>query len=181
METELKQIAELIVGVAREEDLILRRVGKGIFLMPESAFVYAVGRALALSAKKIFDTPEVEWCPETTFEDVGRVDLVFKVNGGKLFAFEFKRAGSGEAYADDIRKLARLDRASCHALFVGLIEAWPESIKDDPRIRAVEHVEGVTVERITSSGKGFDFFATESHYKNQVCCVVGIWRVKPTV
>ena len=82
----LKNIANIIVGVAREEDLILHRVGKGgIFLIPELAFVYSVGRALAIDAQRIFSTPHVKWIVEQARGEAGRTDLVFEVEGQPAF------------------------------------------------------------------------------------------------
>lgn len=174
----LKSIANTIVGVAREEDLMLHRVGKGIFLIPELAFVYSVGRALAL-ANRIFSTPEVKWLPETTVGAAGRTDLVFEVKGQQAFAFEFKCAGKADDYAHDIRELASLDPAKYERIFGALIDTWPQEIDPNARILAVEKDSRVPVERLSESGR-FDFFSTlHQGYVKQICSVVGLWRIAP--
>ena len=102
----VEKISDLIVDVARKEDLILRRVGKGILLIPELAFTYLVGRQIALYAESIFGTNNVSWKPETTItSDSGRTDLVFDVRDRKGIAIEFKIGGMGESYIRDIDKL----------------------------------------------------------------------------
>lgn len=175
----LKSIADIIEGVAREEDSILRRVGKGIFLIPELAFVYSVGRALALGAQRIFSTPHVKWIPETVRGEAGRTDIVFEVEGQPAFAFEFKCGGKAENYAGDLRKLASLDPVTYERIFVALIDTWPNHIDSDPRILAVEKDSGVAIERLAKNGN-FDFFSTRHpNYVNQTCCVIGLWRISP--
>jgi hypothetical protein len=52
MSVNLEMLSQTIIEVARQEDLVLRRVGKGIFLVPELAFVYAVGRELAIKPSR---------------------------------------------------------------------------------------------------------------------------------
>ena len=69
----LNKISDLIVDVARREDLILRRVGKGVLLIPELAFSYAVGRELASNAEDIFGTIEVTWKLESLHEMTLRI------------------------------------------------------------------------------------------------------------
>ena len=171
----LTKIADTIVEVARQEDLLLRRVGQGIFIVPELAFVYAVGRAIASRAGEIFGTPRVRWLPETKMGETGRTDLVFEVEGDRTYALEFKRGGSSDDYVSDLRKLATLDPARFERIFCALIDAWPDEIDPNPRISAVERVPEVKVERLSER---FDFFATlNSSFKNQICCVVALWRV----
>lgn len=175
----LKTIANIITEVAREEDLILSRVGKGIFLVPELAFVYSVGRALAIDAERIFSTAHVKWIPETAIGEAGRTDLVFEVEAQRAFAFEFKCGGKAQDYAGDIRKLASLDPTKYERIFVALINSWPDKIDSDSRILAVEKSSGVPTERLTEN-RHFDSFPTrDPDYVNQVCCVIALWRIAP--
>ena len=103
-----------------------------------------------------------------------RTDLVFEVAGGLTYALEFKRGGNADSYVYDLRKLASLDPSKYERIFCALIDAWPNEIPDVPRIVAVEESE-IQTERLV---KHFDFFATlDSRYKNQVCCVVALWRI----
>lgn len=172
----LTRIANIIVDVARNEDLLLRRVGRGIFVVPELAFVYTVGRTIASRAHEIFGTTDVRWLPESAIGDVGRVDLKFEVKDQPTYAFEFKRSGTGAAYVQDLKKLASLDDGKYERIFCALIDAWPDDIDPNPRIKAVEE-SGIPLERLIEH---FDFFATlDSRYVNQVCCVVGLWHVAP--
>jgi hypothetical protein len=47
-------LSQTIIEVARHEDLILRRVEKGIFLVPELASIDAVGRELAIKGESVW-------------------------------------------------------------------------------------------------------------------------------
>jgi hypothetical protein len=173
----LKALADTIIDIARNEDAVLRRVRQGIFHMPELAFVHAVGRAIAARAHEIFATPNVRWLPEVSIGGAhGPTDLVFEVEGQKAYAFEFKQGANAESYVRDLRKLASLDAERYERIFCALIDTWPKEIDPNPRITAVVK-SGVPVERLVEH---FDFFATlDSRFKNQVCCVVGLWRVAP--
>jgi len=172
------KLALKIVDTARREDLLLRRVGQGIFLVPELAFVYAVGRSIASDATEIFGTPIVKWLPESKVGATGRTDLTFEVENQPAYALEFKRSGTSADYIRDLRKLSALDSSRFERIFCALVDSWPHEIESNPRIRAVESC-GVAVERLTEP---FDFFATlHSRYKKQVCCVVAIWRVSPAL
>ena len=172
----LTRLALKVVDTARQEDLLLRRVGQGIFLVPELAFVYAVGRSIASDANEIFGTPKVRWLPESKIGTSGRTDLTFEVENQATYALEFKRGGTSADYIRDLRKLSALDASRFERVFCALIDSWPHEIESNPRIQAVESC-GVMVERLTES---FDFFATlHSGFKKQLCCVVAIWRVCP--
>jgi hypothetical protein len=89
MSVNLEMLSQTIIEVARHEDLILRRVGKGIFLVPELAFVYAVGRELAIKAESVLGTAAL-WLPESTICESGRTDLEFDVDNPPGLAIEFK-------------------------------------------------------------------------------------------
>jgi hypothetical protein len=65
----------LIVETAIREDLSLRAVGEGIFLMPERAFVFVVGRAIAGQPMAILGSSSVSWRPEATIGNRGPSDL----------------------------------------------------------------------------------------------------------
>ena len=172
----LDKISDLVVDVARKEDLILRRVGKGILSIPELSFTYSVGRQLASNAESIFGTNDVSWKPETTISaDSGRTDLVFDVQGGTGIAIEFKIGGNSDSYIRDINKLKAIP-GDYEKIFCALVDAWPDDLLSDGRIQAVESQEGIN--RICRD-KFFDFFSTlHDAYKGQLCCVVGVWHVK---
>jgi len=75
--------------------------------------------------------------------------------------------------------LASLDPATHERIFVALIDTWPNEIDPNPRILAVEKISGVPTERLAENGH-FDFFSTRHpNYVNQVCCVIGLWRIAP--
>ena len=85
----LQKISDLIVDVAIQEDLILRRVNRSVLMIPELAFVYAVGREIAINTESIFGSNEVSWKPEKWLsQESGRTDLVFENKSGKGVAIE---------------------------------------------------------------------------------------------
>ena len=172
----VKKISNLIVDIARKEDLILRRIGKGILFIPELSFTYLVGRQIALNTESIFGTNNVLWKPETSISaDSGRIDLVFDVQGGAGIAIEFKIGGKSDSYIRDINKLKAIP-GDYEKIFCALIDAWPENLYSDGRIQAVESQQGVY--RVCRD-KFFDFFSTlHDSYKSQLCCIVGVWHVR---
>jgi hypothetical protein len=175
MSVNLEMLSQTIIEVARHEDLILRRVGKGIFLVPELAFVYAVGRELAIKAESVLGTAAALWLPESTICESGRTDLVFDVDNAPGLAIEFK---CGDIHVDkcerDLWKLAAIDPGDYMRVFCALIATWPNTISEDPRIERVEKGP-VPVKRLT---KDLDFFSTyHTAFKNQVCCLIGIWEI----
>lgn len=138
----LDKIADLIVDVARREDMVLRRVGKGVLHLPELAFAYAVGREIALQAERIFGTNKVRWMPETTLTtESGRTDLIFQTDSGNGIAIEFKIGGSVDLYKRDIEKLRNIP-TSHEALFCALIDAWPNKLESNPRVAGIESMGG---------------------------------------
>jgi len=170
----LNKIANIIVNVARKEDLILRHVGKGIFHLPELAFTYIIGREIAINAENIFGTSNIEWFLEKNItEKAGRTDLVFEVNKKNGIAIEFKIGGKHETYIKDIEKLKNIPD-NYETIFCALIDAWPDQLHSDPRIIAVKSVPGV---KPICKDEFFDFFATLSDFVHQICCIVGIWQV----
>jgi hypothetical protein len=152
-------------------------VGRGIFLIPELAFVYAVGRSISANAQDIFKTPLVEWLPGTSISKAGRTDLVFKTQDQKDFAIQFKRSGVDETFIQDITKLATLELQKYQWLFCALIDTWPNEIDPNPRTNAVEKDSGIPVRRLTDR---FEFFSTKHpKYVKQVCCLVALWIIDP--
>jgi hypothetical protein len=172
----LSKISDLIVDVARKEDLVLRRVGKGVLLIPELAFTYAVGREIASNAEAIFGTDEVIWKPETKLsQESGRTDLVFDVKGNSGVAIEFKIGGHKDSYIKDIEKLRNIP-GNYEKIFCALIDAWATNLQDDSRVQAVNEQKGI--EPICRD-KFFDFFASlHGGYSGQVCCIVGVWHIQ---
>jgi hypothetical protein len=175
MSVNLESLSRIIIEVARHEDLILRRVGKGIFLVPELAFVYAVGRELAIRAESVLGTAGARWLPESTNCEFGRTDLVFNVYNSPGLAIKFE---CGDVHVDkcerDLMKLAAIDPGHYTRVFCALIPTWPTTISEDSRIERVEKGP-VPVKRLT---KDLDFFSTfHTAFKNQVCCLIGMWEI----
>ena len=173
----LKKISDIIVDTARQEDSILKKVGKGIFQIPELAFAYSVGREIAINAETIFGNTNICWLPEETIAtNSGRTDLVFTNPESKGLAVEFKIGGHADSYRRDIDKLCNIDDIKYERIFCALIDAWPNKLTNDPRILAVEETNRTT--RLCRDDF-FDFFATlHEKYKSQLCCVVGVWHIK---
>lgn len=169
---DLEELSEIIIRVARREEMALRGLSRGILFMPELAFVHAVGRALKSNAVKVFGTPKVQWLTEKELGDAGRTDLVFKAQERSM-AIEFKMGGRDYSYVRDIEKLAALDPQEYTRLFCALVDAWARKpVHSDARIKAVDEHQNVA--RLAP----LDLFTTHCpRYKDQICCVVGLWRI----
>ena len=178
MNVNLNILAATIIEVARHEELLLSRVGKGIFFMPEVAFAYAVGLKLAMRAELAFGTGEAKWYLEKTIAGGHPTDLVFEVNNGLGLAIEFKRWGNPDDYESDLKKLEAIDSSKYTKVFCALVNVRPDLLSKDNRIQSVENREGpLKVRRLT---KDFDFFSTvhDSFKTIQICCLIGIWEVE---
>ncbi len=170
----------LLVDVAMREDVSLRAFGEGIFLMPERAFAYSVGKAIAAHASTILGSAAVRWLPEAKVGDSGPSDLVFDIEGGKGLALEFKMRGGTQTCARDLDKLAALDSSRYERFFCALVDAWPDNLNSDPRVVAIESHTPPSGSKAVRVPARFDFFSTlDRDFKNQLCCVVGLWRIEP--
>lgn len=113
----MKQIIENINSeiklFAQEENALLEReFGKGIFDMPELAFVYEVGKRIARRRSTILGSEDYDWIRESQVGAGGITDLVFQPRSRKYLPtilLEFKMDDTYHKYADDIRKLNSLD------------------------------------------------------------------------
>ncbi|TAJ10586.1 MAG: hypothetical protein EPO61_01895 [Nitrospirae bacterium] len=171
------RLYRLVLDVALRENIALLNVGEGIFFLPERAFVYNVGKAIAVNATSLFGSDRVRWLPETKVGSGGPSDLVYEVEGQKGLVIEFKRRGNIDRNLQDLTKLADLDGNKYHRFFCVLVDAWPEKLHEDPRITNIESCLSPPkkVARVKSQ---FDFFSTlDRDFVNQVCCVVCLWEI----
>ena len=174
-DTRLLKLKEVIHSVAREEDLILRRLsGSGILRMPELAFTHQVAKGLLTRAQEILGVTSFQWEMNKGI-GAGLTDLVVNPGQGeKCIAIEFKMSGDYRNYVSDIRKLQQLDSATYDRVFCALMDVFVADLTTHPRIKAVEENVDVPVQRV---GEYFDFFSTLHSFKTQTCCVIGLWFV----
>ena len=174
----LERIAGTIVEIARREDLVLRRLGKGIFFMPELAFAYMVGREIALHAGDVFGTTDIRWRREIELvKEAGITDLFFETGRNEGIAIEFKVRGRSDEYRADIDKLRtlRAARPGCKAVFCALVDVFCDTLEKDPRVAGLGGDAGL---RRLPHERPFEFFTTvDDAYQKPVCCMVAVWEV----
>lgn len=175
----LKVIANEIFLVAKEEERSLERAGTyGIFMMPEIAFVYQVGKSVMCKRRDIFGSEDIKWIRENKLGDeAGPIDLAFRIgHSGHLIVMEFKIARTIHDYKRDIEKVRRFVRGGDLlrvGLFVVLNDPFVESNSPDNRMADLELEDKVSM--IFTDG-----FATtmSSHgYSKRQKCEVGVFRV----
>jgi len=169
----------LIVETAMREDVALRSLGEGIFLMPELAFAYLVGREVATRAIEVFGDSKVRWHRELKIGPSGPCDLVFEGDeGDKGLAVEFKMRGTVDSYINDLNKLSEVDGQRYDRFFCALVDVWPDKRDDDPRLAIAKRVypRGYAVATVWERA---EFFSTlQRRYQSQLCCFVGLWRIE---
>lgn len=174
-ENVLLAIRQEIISFAESEDEILRRhFKKGIFFMPELAFVYGVGKTIALNSKKVFPGQEVEWKREIKVGEGGPCDLVLDVlNVGRIM-IEFKMSDRAESYIDDVKKLKNRSEVRATRLFCALSDVFTKKLPADPRIQLMELEYSSTIRRI---GELHQFPTLGDKYTGPIHCVIGLWLV----
>ncbi len=175
-----KKIYRHLLDAAEQENNELRSLcKKGIFHMPELAYVYAVGKKLVSNAENIFGQPISAWQQEWTFAGSGPSDLMIRLSDKKALVFEFKMRDTVDAYAADIAKLKLInavDGASYSCIFVALVDAFRSKAPSDLRIETLEQQHDC-LQRLC--GGAFDSFCTEQdRYKQDISCVVAAWLVR---
>ncbi|MCH7534661.1 MAG: hypothetical protein IH948_02765 [Bacteroidetes bacterium] len=91
----------------RENQKLMHDFGKGIFDVPELAFVYLVGKEIAGDFEGYFNSKDYDWVRETDFGNGGPTDLAFwsKNPMDTSYMLEFKMDDTHDKYTADIRKL----------------------------------------------------------------------------
>ncbi len=103
-----KHLSDLILDCAKVENQWLsENLNLGIFDMPELAFVYTVGKAIAVSKLNYLGSNDYRWMRETDFGNGGPTDLAFITSkkANPNFALEFKLDATHFQYKKDIDKL----------------------------------------------------------------------------
>jgi len=103
-----ERISKTILEVALEENRVLTGCfNKGIFDIPELAFVYLVGKKISFSTSTHFDSENYSWVREKDFGNGGPTDLAFissDINEPN-YLIEFKMDDTYHSYNADIEKL----------------------------------------------------------------------------
>ncbi len=133
------KIREVIIETALKEDKLISASGenKGLFDMPELAFVFEVGKQVAYRNEFIFNTNYFDWYTEYTFDKAGGPsDLIFeyweneKKDIVKKIILEFKLVNRIETYLDDIEKLHRIRDKNVIKLFCGLKDCFEKDMHE---------------------------------------------------
>jgi hypothetical protein len=177
---DLDKVYDLISKVALREELELRSVSSGIFSIQELAFVYIVGKEIALKAIDIFGTKDICWYTEKQIEKTPkttRTDLVFEDNeGSPVLAIEFKTRKEEGVCLNDIKKLKEI-KSECIKVFCALVEKDKE-----PKEPNVWFGDGV--KPLYNHNKGnfekfptIDYHTDSSRPSGKTCCIVAAWEV----
>jgi hypothetical protein len=176
----LVQLGETIVRLAQSEDKELQPLGKSIFHVPEIAFAYLVGKAIAKASTDAGES--LDWEPESRVVQgsTDRIDLILRPKRERPIAIEFK-AGYGVSAASvrrDIRKLRQIG-ADYDRLFCGLMGQWGHTLDSHLYIKTVKEVtagEVAPTPVFDFTAKNHAFETTYSQGKDGRCwwCGVGL-------
>lgn len=169
----INRIAQIICSVAESENRELSDLDLGIFHMPELAFAYECGKAIAKESKKIFGETKVEWYRECDLKNGGPTDLVFELDSGYKIAIEFKLRDTTTAYQNDIEKLGRIKEKKCIRLFCALIDVFNHKLPDDGRQADIERLPNYQVKSLHK----VTFETKQNRYVKPVSCVACVWEV----
>lgn len=187
----LARLAGVICQVAQEEDRDLQPLGKSIFFVPEVAFAYLVGKALAdkalakvsVEARRVF--ADLEWVRERSVDGkLGPSDLVLRPKSAtsvKPIVVEFKAYDAPTMkIKDDIRKLRQIS-SDYDRLFCILMNASAHSLDRHLHIQTVEKESGEPAPRrvYEFASKEYAFETAKRDKRGGPCwwCVVGLWQM----
>ena len=171
----LLSIHKEIISFAKTEDQFLsNHLNKGIFFMPEIAFVYGVGKAIMSKYKEIFLDHKVEWLREIRLEKGGPCDLIFDVENAGKIVIEFKVRSTLEAYSQDVQKLKYLIGDNATRLFCALSNVFEKDLPADLRIKRLEDEYSSSIQRV---GDLYNF-PTWDVYAHPIYCVIGFWKIQ---
>ena len=179
------KIRDTIHEVAIREDLILRKIkGQGIFFMPERIFAFEVGKAIAKNSGEIFGTTDLDWQVEKTIDNIGPLDLLISLPAEKKeIVIEFKKYGHFDQSIKDIRKLGGLKKEGRDLIFCNLIyenlkyEIHPTKNVMLKNIESECEKEKLRIERLGDKSGNFEFFTTPSVHGFLHYCLLAIWEV----
>lgn len=178
---QLKEIADIFVKVAKDEDRRLNELcGEGIFFMPELAYAYACGKAVMEKKVEIFGQKKIKWIREDKVGEGGPSDLIIDLPDDEVkIVVEFKIRSRDDRYLADIKKLINLKGTKNIRIFCALVDRLTKDNRPDPRI--VNLVQSATSESVTLRPliESFPEFPTKQHwYVGDTNCVVGVWHVE---
>lgn len=167
------RIAEIISNLAKSEnDTLYKIAGKGIYHMPERAFVYECGKAIMANSSEIFGGNAVWWLPEIDLGNGGPSDLFFELESGYKIVIEFKLRNTMYEYEKDIIKLSKIEDRNTVRLFCALVDVFDSKLPDDGRQGYIENLSEYNVQVLSKT-----VFPTTTHSKSPISCVVCIWSV----
>ena len=168
----LELIAKEIYTTAFKQELRLKEtVSKGIFFMPELAFVFECGIEIMKKKYDIFrhmnTFPEMK--REENLGNGGPSDLIFDFGNSKII-IEFKMIYKEDDYHRDIKKLKKLDN-SYTKLFCALTDVTLKDIDICGRINLEKKID--KVELLLDPKKNF-FYVYDRPKLGPVVCTVGL-------
>jgi hypothetical protein len=176
----LAQLAKILCRVAREEDRDLRSLGRSIFFVPEVAFAYLAGKALARDFAN-----DSEWVREQSLDEkLGPSDLILRPKSPtsiKPTVIEFKAYDAPSTkIKDDVRKLRQIS-SEYDRLFCVFMNPSGHSLDKHLHIKTVEKESGepVPVRVYDFASKEYAFETVERDKSSGSCwwCVVGLWQI----
>ena len=171
----LDVIREKVIEVAIREDIFLSGINeKGIFWMPEVAFVSAVWKELLLY-NKIDKKHDYNWKMEKKVGNAGGpVDLVAFEKENPILAIEFKLGGSCISYRKDIRKLRKINgdvNSDITTVFCALIDPYEDESGSDTRVKMMAKMDKIEIIN------DYHEFQTAYDREKSVSCKIGLWKV----
>lgn len=172
----IRLLADAVHHVAkRENDALEEILGNSdrgsIFDVPELAFSYLVGKEmLSQSRKRLGHEASLDWAQERSLGNGGPTDLVFRADGARPLAVEFKVSGTSPAYDADIAKLARLDGETYDRVFCALVDAFSTTGERDQRIEKLG-----ADQRVERIGKCAPLPARHAGYVSDIVCIPTLW------
>jgi len=171
---QLRQLAEIFVNVAREEDALLSTLcNKGIFYMPEIAYAYACGKAVIQRCRAL-DYQEIIWRRELQVSEAGPTDLVLEFPGRRVLV-EFKMVGTMAKYLADFRKLANSAGPNDEAIFCVLLDEFTHKLPDQ-RIQIIEAESSHRLESLLDETPHFSTHPSRNN-KSAMSCSIAAWSV----
>ncbi len=166
----IQKIPAIVLQIAKEEDEILKKFGKGIFFIPELAFSYKLGKELGKVGHKHYN--DFKWNREVKIGKEGPSDLVFDINNEKV-VIEVKMISMFDKYKKDIDKLKQIDDKNIRKIFIALIDTYRGEEELDYKI--------IEMNKLNLKPLKMPFDQIKSKYSphnKPVSCIISIWEVK---
>lgn len=151
------------------DDELRRSNNTGVYFAPELYTAFCLGRDIFQNRAAIFDLPDLIWLRETTLNNGGPSDIVFKL-GNRHVVIELKLRDTGDAYGADINKLKLLS-ATDEKYFCVLLDSFTD--QNDERLLNLEQQNQGHLRKIGH----YSFPTWNNWYKNQIYCNLNLYKI----